>query len=386
MKKKLLISTDAFLPRWDGISRFLSEMIPVLSEKYDVTVIAPKFAGKLPKLDAKIIRFPLVNLQFGDIWFTWPRFKDVAAIVKNTDIVFNQTIGPIGIAAIRAAHKYKKPVVSYMHIIEWEMALKSITWFRNVSYHFTRLLARRLYNKCSLILVPTKELIHILEDNKIRTSKRIVHLGTNVAKFIPPLSKNEAKRAVKINPRLKVIGYCGRIAREKDVLTLHKAFVELQKKHKDIMLLIVGTGLKEVEDEMLKTKNVRITGSTDNVVPYFQAMDIYSLPSLTETTSLTTLEAMSCGLPVIATPVGYIKRYIENGKNGFLFKQGDFRQLAVIISKLLKSESLREKVGKEARKTVVDNYRWQFTSDQIMSVLEQLGNLKKGKKSLRYSK
>ena len=46
-KKKLVISTDCFLPRWDGIARFLLEIIPRLSRYYDITVIAPKFEGTL---------------------------------------------------------------------------------------------------------------------------------------------------------------------------------------------------------------------------------------------------------------------------------------------------------------------------------------------------
>ena len=47
--KRLLITTDSFLPRWDGIARMLSEIIPKLSQKYEITVVAPKFIGKSVK-------------------------------------------------------------------------------------------------------------------------------------------------------------------------------------------------------------------------------------------------------------------------------------------------------------------------------------------------
>jgi len=49
------------------------------------------------------------------------------------------------------------------------------------------------------------------------------------------------------------------------------------------------------------------------------------LPSLTETSSISTLEAMSCGLPVIATPVGSIPDYIYNRKNGLIFEKKDVK-------------------------------------------------------------
>ena len=61
----------------------------------------------------------------------------------------------------------------------------------------------------------------ILTLNKIKTLKAIVYLGTDTTKFIPPESKYEAKRRLGINPKDFVIGYCGRVSREKDLLTLY---------------------------------------------------------------------------------------------------------------------------------------------------------------------
>ncbi len=59
MAKKLLITTDCFLPRWDGVARFLSELLPSLKNHFDVTVIATKFQGKIQKFTlVKIIRMP----------------------------------------------------------------------------------------------------------------------------------------------------------------------------------------------------------------------------------------------------------------------------------------------------------------------------------------
>ena len=61
--KKLLITTDSFLPRIDGVARFLSEIIPFLSKNYKITIIAPKFPGILPEIKAEIIQIPLSNIQ-----------------------------------------------------------------------------------------------------------------------------------------------------------------------------------------------------------------------------------------------------------------------------------------------------------------------------------
>lgn len=360
--KKLLITTDSFLPRWDGIARFLSEIIPLLKEKYEITVLAPQFPGRIPRYKrVRIVRIPLSGAEFGDYTPAKFEYRKVEGFVKETDIVFNQTIGPIGFAAILTAKKHKKPVVSYIHSIEWELFSKAVKRFKGIVFKCSSFFARYCYKRCRLLLIPSKDVERTLKDNNIKTNMKVVHLGTDVAKFIPPINKKKAKKKIKINPRYKVIGFCGRIGREKDVPTLFQAFSKLQKIRKDIKLLIVGSGLKETEKELMDQKNVVLTGSKENVIPYLQAMDIYVLPSLTETTSISTLEAMSCGLPVIATPVGFIRHYIKEGKNGMFFPKKNTGILAKKISLLLENQKTREDLGESARKTVVEKFNWKKT-------------------------
>ena len=109
---------------------------------------------------------------------------------------------------------------------------------------------------------------------------------------------------------------------------------------------------------------MKITGFVDNVVPYLQAMDIYVLPSLTETSSLSTLEAMSAGLPVIATCVGAIPDYIISNKNGILFNPRDVDFLIKIIVDLYVHKELGDKLGKNARETA-SKFKWEDTIKKI---------------------
>ena len=170
MKPKLLITTDCFLPRWDGIARFLSELLPHLKKHYKVTVIAPKFKGKFKEIPGvKIVRLPLMPVRFGDIYFSWFNYKTIKEHVEKSDIVFNQTIGPIGISAIRAASKQEKPLMSYVHSIEWDLCANAIKWPKGLTYHSVRLLARWLYNKCNMVIVPSKEVEDLLTCNKVLT-------------------------------------------------------------------------------------------------------------------------------------------------------------------------------------------------------------------------
>jgi len=365
MKPKLLITTDCFLPRWDGIARFLSELLPTLAKQYNVTVIAPKFPGKLKKFKkVKIIRLPLIPIKFGDIYFARVNKKLIRKEVSKADLIFNQTMGPIGMTAIKTAHKQKKPLLSYVHNIEWELSSKAVSCFQGLVYYLVKRMARKHYNKCRLLIVPSNEVGAILYANKIKTNKTTIPLGTDPSIFKPAKSKNKAKQKIKLNPKDTIIGFSGRIGREKDMPTLLHAFENL--KQKNLKLLIVGTGIG------IETgKNTIQTGATNNVVKYLQAMDIFAHASLTETNSLSTMEAMSCELPVVVTPTGSIADYVEHGKNGLLFPKHNAKTMQKQLEKLIKSKKLRQKLGKQARKTIIKEHNWKTTEKNIIKTLKE---------------
>ncbi len=369
MKKHLLITTDCFLPRWDGIARFLKEILPFLTKEFQVTVACPEFPGIPPELPGiHVHRYPLLKVRFGDIYFAWVSTTAIAHMVERSDLVFNQTLGPIGIAAIKAAKKHDVPLVSFVHSIDWELASRAVRYGKFLVELFVKTLARRKYNQCDILLTPSADVSDILSVHNIRTRKVIVPLGVDVHRFKPAPSKAMAKKTIGIDPGVLVVGFCGRIGREKDMPALIKAFRRVQHKHA-IKLLIVGSG---IEEQAFKNPRIMLTGAVDDVLPYLQAMDVFVLPSLTETSSLATMEAMACGLPVIATPVGSLKEYIEDGVNGFLFPRQDVDTLVEKLHALLKSPKAREAVGAAARETIKKRATWEQTAQKILYILHEL--------------
>lgn len=368
-KKRVLITTDCFLPRWDGVARFLSELIPAIKDDFEITVIAPNFEGTYKKIPGiKTIRLPITPIKFGDIYFSF-KTKEIPQYVKEADLVFNQTIGPIGAKAINSAYKQGKPVISYIHSIEWELASKAVKRFKWLIEKYVLQRAQNLYNKCSLLIVPSQETEDMLSAHKIRTKKIIIDLGINPTKYAPPLSKTTAKKLLKIPEKYTVIGFVGRIGREKNLKTLTKAFIRINKKYKNTLLLIVGGGLL---DEIQSHIKIIKTGPKDEIVPYLQAMDIFVLPSLTETTSLSTLEAMSTGIAIVGTPVGVIRKYITDEQNGMIFPRGDVSALVEKLSTLLNNHEMIKKLGKAARETVKQKAQWEETVRKIKTVLERV--------------
>jgi len=372
-KKKLLIATDSFLPRWDGISRFLKEVIPSLSERYEIMILAPRFTGKRPFFqDVRINFFQTMNVKFGDYTPPKPHIGNIKKAVKWADIVWSQTLGPIGALSMYYAKKRKKPVVAYIHSIEWELFSKSLKRFRRIAMFASKFSVKWLYNKCDLLMIPAESTGKILKDKGIKVKKEIVPLGVNVDVFVPPQDKKLAKETVGLSMNALVVGYFGRFGREKDLKTLYSAFQKIKGDFDFIELIFVGGDRTIVESDFKSLEKIRIIGSTDNPVPYLQAMDVYVLPSLTETTSLTTLEAMSCEVPVVCTPVGHINSYITHKENGFIFPKKNPDRLAILLKQLLKDKDLRIRVGKMGRRTVVKTYSWQKTIKKLYDVLDKV--------------
>lgn len=373
-KPRLVIASDSYLPRWDGIAKFLYDILPLLRKEFEVTVIAPKFEGKKrPIKGIHEILMPVSHFTFGDYNFPIFNKKLAKKAIREADLVWTHSIGPIGRSVIKIAKRKKKRIVSYIHSVEWELFSRASG--QSMFYYpldvISRFYIRKLYSNCDLLMMPSHSTMNLFNWYKIRARKVLLGLGIDSNKYAPAKSKEEAKKKVKLDPNQIVIGYCGRIAHEKDLKTLVRAYLRIRDVYQNLNLVLVGEGLSELTNKFSKIRGVTLTGSKDNVVPYYQAMDIYVLPSLTETTSLSTLEAMSCEIPVLATPVGEVASYVKNGKNGYRFSKGNSFELSHFLKRLIEDSKLRNKLGKNSRKTVIDNYSWKEASKKIIGVLKE---------------
>jgi len=167
-----------------------------------------------------------------------------------------------------------------------------------------------------------------------------------------------------------VIGYCGRLAREKGLTNLIKAYSIVKEKHK-VKLLIVGEGLKSIRKKA-KWVGAKVTGNVNNPEKYYQKMDIFVLPSLTETTSLSTMEAMSCGLPIIATPVGKVSEFISRSKGGVLVPKSDPEAIANAITHMLKNPALRARYAKNSRIYALNNFDIKNSAKKLIHLLDTI--------------
>jgi glycosyltransferase involved in cell wall biosynthesis len=368
--KKLLIVADTYFPRVDGIMRFLLEVIPRIANSFDITLLVPYFGTSWSYNEVKIKPSKIIKLSgYQSMRLSLGNIKRIKRAVKDSDSVFIQGPALISIFALHYAKKYNKSVSWYTHLIMWELYDKNLPRIlRWLVVPILRKLTIRWYNNCDTIVVPYKNLINQLTELGINSNKVVAQLGVDI-ETLKPRDKAEAKKALGIDPSYHVIGYVGRISAEKNVKVLVDAFKSLQGKHK-IILLAVGSGTKQSMKLFEDTRNVVLPGFVRDVENYYAAMDIFVMPSLTETTSLATLEAMASGVPVITTKVGFLKEYVIRNHNGLLFPKGNVYTLILQLRKLITRPILREQMSKNARATAL-KFSWDKTAERIKDILEK---------------
>ena len=108
------------------------------------------------------------------------------------------------------------------------------------------------------------------------------------------------------------------------------------------------------------------------LIQMYQNATIQVVPSHYEGVPTVLLEGMSRGLPVVATNIGSNADIISSGFNGFLVPPKCPEAMASVILDLLDNYSLRKKVGKEARRTIEENYTWDRITDKVLNCYKSI--------------
>jgi len=158
-----------------------------------------------------------------------------------------------------------------------------------------------------------------------------------------------------------VIGTVGNLKEVKDHKTFIKAGSEISKNFQNIRFLIAGKGplgreLKKFAELLGIRKKIVFVGFIREIEKVYSAIDIFVLTSFWEGCPLSVLEAMSFGIPVVSFSVGDVPYIIQNGKDGFVVKNRDFTELIEKIELLLKNETLRNKMGRNAKEKIMREF------------------------------
>ena len=229
----------------------------------------------------------------------------------------------------------------------------------------------------------------ILESANFYLSDRIIVESESVIDF-SGLNKYRKKISItgavyidtdnfKIKKKLKdkrnLIGYIGRLSPEKGVLNFAKAIPLILKERDDLEFLIGGDGqLRDKIERYLEGENlndkVKLPGwiPREEFLTYLNELKLFVLPSYTEGLPHTLLEAMACGTPVLATPVGAIPDVIKDGETGFIMENNSPECIAENIVRALAHPNINE-ITKNARALIEENYNYQAAVDGYRIIL-----------------
>jgi glycosyltransferase involved in cell wall biosynthesis len=198
-----------------------------------------------------------------------------------------------------------------------------------------------------------------------KIDRRIIIVNNGVdTNFFAPKERNDMKEPY--------ILYTGRLDSRKGLVDLIESAKYVCQEHYDIKFILTGKGpikkyLERRINELGLKKNFYFAGfvARSKLLEYYQNATVYVLPSYYEGLPTTLLEAMSCGIPSIATDVEGSSELITDGETGLLVPPRDPKKLAEVILKVLDDEELRERISINARRHIVDNYDWEIITDKI---------------------
>lgn len=199
----------------------------------------------------------------------------------------------------------------------------------------------------------------------------VIHNGIEVGP-LDRTSREAIRRELGIADDRIVIGSVARLDPVKHLQALVEAVELLSGRGTPVSAVIVGDGPERAAlEQQARTRGleagVHFTGHRDDARRYLQAMDIYVNSSISEGISLTILEAMAAGLPVVATAVGGTPEIVD-GEVGRLVPSRDGSALADAIAQLSAQAPLRATLGDAARKRVIDRFTIEAMVDRYFEL------------------
>jgi len=287
------------------------------------------------------------------------------------DIVHTRNWGTIdGIIAARIAGISK--VVHGEH--GWNM---DDPWGQNPKRLFARRLLGFGVNRFVALSEDIKQWLYGSSRIPLDKIVKIIN-GVDAEKFLP--EDGGARRdSLGIYTDEVVIGIVARLDPIKRHDLLLRAFLSLDHDRYKLRLLVVGDGPVRVDLEqlmagLLHSDKIIFTGERDDINSLYNAIDIFVLPSRNEGISNTILEAMSSGLPVVATSVGGNRELVSEGETGQLILPDSVEAIKNALNCYLENRELMVLHGRNARKEVLRRYSLKHMISQYESLYANLFN------------
>ncbi|MFN7753253.1 MAG: glycosyltransferase family 4 protein [Pseudomonadota bacterium] len=382
---RIAVVTETYPPEVNGVALTLARLVEgVRSANHDVQLIRvrrdasdqsdPDDSREILMRGIPIPRYP--SLRMG-----MPARRALTRLwrVDRPDVVHIATEGPLGWSALKAALQLQLPVSS-----DFRTNFHAYSGYYGIGFLHRPIMAylRRFHALAHLTLVPTEALRETLEDAGFR-GLRVVARGVDTALFSPSARSEQLRAGWGVSGDDLVVCCVGRLAAEKNLQLVIRSWRAIQRVQPRARLLLVGDGPQrqalqaECPDAMFAGQR-----SGEDLAAHYASSDLFLFPSLTETFGNVTLEAMACGLPVVAFDGAAAQALISSGVNGLRVARGD-EQAFVDAAVLLAGEPpRRQAIGARARLKAEES-DWASITERFTSELSRLIASRKSLESAR---
>ncbi|CRI65510.1 Glycosyl transferase group 1 [Thiocapsa sp. KS1] len=358
---RIAIVTETYPPEINGVAHTMRHLAEGLAERgHAIQLVRPRQHGEqraqaLPPRDGIAVHLvpglPIPGyrgLRFGlPVYWRLRRLWGRAA----PDLVYIATQGPLGHAALSAAHTHRIPTVTGFH-----------TRFQRYSQHyglglFTHRIAetlRHFHNRSDATLVPTAELKAELSGEGFH-DVHVFGRGVDVDLFSPAWRDDALRHTWGCDEESLAVLYVGRIAPEKNLELARDAFHAIRAARPEARFVLVGDGPGR-EHIQRENPDFICPGAKvgEDLSRHYASGDLFLFPSLTETFGNVVLEAMASGLPVVAFDYAAARSLIDPWRNGVTLPMGDHAAFIAAGREIARDIRRVRQLGERARHTAED--------------------------------
>lgn len=202
--------------------------------------------------------------------------------------------------------------------------------------------------------------------------------GVDTDRFAPVKARPKGLRAQwGVPENALLVGFIGRLSPEKGPDIFLRAARVMQHLEPDVHFVMVGEGpLRHDLQRFVQQYNLRdrvhMVGLQSDMPAVYAQLDVVLSTSQTEAMPFALMEAMACGLPVVASRVGGVPDLIQHGETGWLIGAGADQEAAQRVSALCASKDERERMGRLARQRCIDRFSMELSSGAMVALFQRL--------------
>lgn len=382
---RIMVVTDQYEPMVGGVPAVTSELARGLAERgHAVALVVPS-----PRWRGWLARTGQVSVTYrGSLRWPWYEGMRLGCLPAGSarrliasfrpDVAHIHSPATLGVMARIGACQQRVPVVYTNHYLPANVRGSAAARSRLVDALFYRHVVG-FSNRCAYVTAPTATALGLLRERGLRVPSAVLSNGVDLRRYSPGPPDDRIRQRYGLSAGRPLILSVGRLSPEKRLDVLLDAAARCDV---DAQLAVAGAGPDEARLRARARRlglagQVRFLGFVpgSDLPGLYRLADVFAIASEAELQSLTTMEAMATGLPVVAVDACALGHLVRSGHNGFLARPGQAAEVAAYLDLLCSDEDLRAAMSAAALRIIGDHerHRWLAEWESLYRVLAAAG-------------